>query len=85
MLINANLVDDNDRILLPLPLHHVYPFVVGMLTPLARGLPIVLPSSITGPQIIRALNEAEVTILMGVPRLYRALDAGHEPATRSQR
>ena len=36
----ADLVRENDRILVPLPLHHVYPFVVGMLTPLALGLPL---------------------------------------------
>src|SRR5207244_2469035 len=48
----ANLVEDDDRFLLPLPLHHVYPFVVGMLAPLMLGLPIVLPQSLSGPQMI---------------------------------
>ena len=76
VLLNADLVNDGDCVLLPLPLHHVYPLVVGLLTPLARGLPIVLPASLTGPQIIRALNEGDVTIIIGVPRLYRALDDG---------
>lgn len=76
VLLNAGIVDDDDRILLPLPLHHVYPFVVGMLTPLARGLPLVLPYSLTGPQMIRALNEEDVTLVIGVPRIYRALYDG---------
>lgn len=75
-LLGAGLVRDEDRLLLPLPLHHVYPFVVGTLTPLARGLPIILPYSLTGPQIVRALNEQAVTIVIGVPRLYRALYEG---------
>ena len=39
-LLGADLVDEHDRLMLPLPLHHVYPFVVGMLTPLAAGLPL---------------------------------------------
>jgi long-chain acyl-CoA synthetase len=38
----ANVVTEDDRVLLPLPLHHVYPFVVGTLTPLALGLTIVM-------------------------------------------
>jgi long-chain acyl-CoA synthetase len=76
VLLNADLVNDGDCLLLPLPLHHVYPLVVGLLTPLARGLSIVLPFSLTGPQMVRALNEGGVTIVIGVPRLYRALVDG---------
>ena len=74
----ANLLKDDDRVLLPLPMYHVYPFTVGTLTPLAFGLPIVLPQSLTGPQIIRALNEGEITIIIGVPRVYRAVYSGIE-------
>src|SRR5918994_1246186 len=51
-LLGADLVHEEDRVLLPLPLHHVYPFVMGMLTPLAAGLPIILPQSLTGPQLV---------------------------------
>jgi len=70
------LVRSDDRLLLPLPLHHVYPFAIGMLLPLANGIPIVLPAALTGPQIVRAVNEAQVTAIIGVPRLYRALYEG---------
>lgn len=66
-------VRKGDRVLLPLPLHHVYPFVIGMLAPLFLGLPIVLPFSLTGPQFLRALHEGDVTVVIGVPRLYSAL------------
>ncbi|MDQ3252249.1 MAG: AMP-binding protein [Actinomycetota bacterium] len=77
-LLGADLVSDEDRVLLPLPLHHVYPFVMGMLTPLAAGLPIVLPQSLTGPQLVHALREGEATLIVGVPRLYGALYSGIE-------
>jgi long-chain acyl-CoA synthetase len=77
-LLGADLVSEADRVLLPLPLHHVYPFVMGMLTPLAAGLPIVLPQSLTGPQLVRALSEGEATLIVGVPRLYGALYSGIE-------
>ena len=77
-LLRADLVSEEDRVLLPLPLHHVYPFVMGMLTPLAAGLPIILPQSLTGPQLVRALQEGEATLIVGVPRLYGALYSGIE-------
>jgi len=72
----TGLVKDSDRMLMPLPLHHVYPFVIGILTPLALGAPILFPHAVTGPEILRALRTAEGTIIIGVPRLYRILYAG---------
>jgi 1-acyl-sn-glycerol-3-phosphate acyltransferase/acyl carrier protein len=72
----AGVIGKGDRMALPLPLHHVYPFVIGMLAPLALGLPLIIPHSLTGPQIIRALREGEATIMVGVPRLYGAIYAG---------
>src|SRR5215203_4634859 len=82
-LLDADLLTEDDRILLPLPLHHVYPFVIGMLTPLCAGLPIVMPHALTGPQLVRALNEGEVTLIVGVPRLYDALYSGIEERIKS--
>lgn len=73
-----HLLHDDDRVLLPLPMYHVYPFTVGMLIPLASTVPIVLPQALTGPQLIRALVEGGVTIIVGVPRVYRAVYDGIE-------
>ncbi|HEX7518416.1 MAG TPA: AMP-binding protein [Chthoniobacterales bacterium] len=73
---DMKIVGNNDRALVPLPLHHVYPFVVGMLVPLTLGLLLVLPLSLSGQQLLRALREGEVTVIVGVPRLYSALYAG---------
>ncbi len=82
-MLGAGLVTGEDRVLLPLPLHHVYPFVIGMLTPLALGLAVVMPQSLTGPQMVRALREGPATIVVGVPRLYGALYSGIEDRSRS--
>ena len=73
-ILETDLVLPEDRLLLPLPLHHVYPFVMGMLLPLAAQISIVLPYALTGPQILRAIQEGNVTVICGVPRLYRALE-----------
>lgn len=72
----TKLIREGDRLLLPLPLHHVYPLVIGLLTPLALGVPVILPHALTGDGIVRALNEGKATLILGVPRLYRALFEG---------
>lgn len=73
-----------DRLLLPLPLHHVFPFVCGMLLPLGLGLAIILPHALTGPQIVRALQEGKATIIVGVPRLYNALYTAIDARVRAR-
>ncbi|MCF8061683.1 MAG: AMP-binding protein [Deltaproteobacteria bacterium] len=72
----TGLITPGDRVLLPLPPHHVYPFVIGVLAPLSLGITIVLPHALTGPQLVRALREGGITLLLGVPRLYDALLEG---------
>ena len=74
----------DDRVLLPLPLHHVYPFVVGLLATLSSGACLVFPRSLTGPQVRRALHDSEVTAVVGIPRLYAALLAGVRRQVRTQ-
>jgi long-chain acyl-CoA synthetase len=73
-----------DRALLPLPLHHVYPLTVGILTPFTLGTTVVLPESVTGPHIVQALKEGRCTVMLAVPRLYAALLNGLMARVRSQ-
>lgn len=77
-IVAMKVVGPGDRALLPLPLHHVYPLLVGVLTQLGAGTAVVLPEGVAGPQIVRALRAGEVTLLIGVPRLYAALAAAIE-------
>ncbi|MDX1711244.1 MAG: AMP-binding protein [Rhodovibrionaceae bacterium] len=77
-IVGEDIVHDGDRALLPLPLHHAYPLVVGTLTPLTAGTAMVLPEAASGPQILHALNAARVSVIVGVPRLYDALVTGME-------
>jgi long-chain acyl-CoA synthetase len=72
-LCEADLIGARDRVLVPLPLHHTYPFTVGLVTVLARGAAVVFPSGISGPEITTAAREGEVTVLLAVPRLCEAL------------
>ncbi|MDZ7704640.1 MAG: AMP-binding protein [Trueperaceae bacterium] len=84
MLIDTELVTNDDRLVLPLPLHHVYPFVVGTLLPFSVGAAVIVPYSLTGPELLRALREGEATIMVGVPRLYEALYNGLTQQLASQ-
>ncbi|BDG70827.1 AMP-binding protein [Roseomonas fluvialis] len=70
------LIGAGDRMLVPLPLHHVYPFLVGLMTPIAARATIILPEAVTGPLLVQALKGGRATIMIGVPRLYVALLAG---------
>lgn len=83
-LIEVRVYRSDERLLLPLPLHHAYPFMVGLLAPLAQGFPIILPHSLTGPQMLRALHEGRATAIVGVPRLYSVLYNTIEQRMREQ-
>jgi long-chain acyl-CoA synthetase len=82
-LIDEGILKSHDKVLLPLPLHHVYPLVVGLLTPLATGAAVVLPQAATGPEIVRALAATGATAMVGVPRLYSALVDGLDARVRA--
>lgn len=74
----------SDRVLLPLPLHHSYPFLVGLLVTLASGATLVLPAGLSGPQLGHALRAGEVSVIVGVPRLYEALMQSIESRLRAE-
>ena len=78
------IVTEADRALLPLPLHHVYPLTVGILTPFLIGTTVVFPESVTGPHLVAALKEGRCTVMVAVPRLYSALLDGLMARVRAQ-
>jgi hypothetical protein len=60
-LADLGIIGAGDRVLLPLPLHHAYPLIVGMLTSLTVCSILVLPAGATGPVIMRAVREGTAT------------------------
>lgn len=75
-LAKVGLVGSEDRVVLPLPLDNVYPYVVGLLTSLTAGASVVLPEEISAAGMARALSLSKASVMIGVPRLYNALLAG---------
>jgi len=55
-----------------LPLHHIFPLQGCLLMPLHRkGCRIVFLSTLSGPEIIKAVRDNRVTVLIAVPRVFQ--------------
>ncbi|MFN7065648.1 MAG: AMP-binding protein [Aquificaceae bacterium] len=60
-----------DTTLALLPFHHSYPLMVTLLVPLYLGATIAFLERFGSEEILKALREHKITILVGVPRLYQ--------------
>lgn len=84
ILLALGVLRSSDRVALPLPLHHSYPFIVGLVLPLLAGATVVLPAGVSGPHLVRALKDGDATLLVGVPRLFEAMATAIDSRLRSQ-
>lgn len=80
----SGLVKAGDRVLMPLPMHHVFPWITATLTTLTVGAVLILPQGPTGPHMAEAMRLTRPTILVGVPRLFEAMLAGIRTRLRAQ-
>jgi long-chain acyl-CoA synthetase len=67
-----------DRFLSVLPLHHAFEFTCGFLMPLWFGAAITYLPSPSSAQVLSAMQDRKITVLLGVPRLYQLLAQGIE-------
>ncbi len=65
-----------ERVLLLLPLHHVFPLLGSLVCPLFIGGAVALSPSLSSDDIIRTLHKYQVTMIIGVPRLYSLIRKG---------
>jgi len=72
-LIQAGIVSHKDNVLAVLPLHHTYAFMCTFLVPLFLGACITYPESLKGPDLMSAIRERGVSILVGVPQLLHMI------------
>jgi len=75
-LIKAGILSHDDSVLGVLPLHHTYPFMGNFLIPVFLGIPITYPQSLKGPDIMTAIRDKGVTILVSVPQLLELIRNG---------
>ncbi|MEN8190473.1 MAG: AMP-binding protein [Thermodesulfobacteriota bacterium] len=65
-----------ERVLLLLPLHHIFPLLGSMAAPLYVGATVAMSPSLSSEDILATMQENRVTIIIGVPRLYRMISQG---------
>lgn len=71
-------VAPSDRFLSLLPLSHAMELTGGMMLPLSSGACIVLPRVLAANEIMAALEEDHITVMIAVPRLFRNIMLGLE-------
>lgn len=67
-------LEPDDRLLSVLPLHHTFELTCGLLLPLSRGARVVYLDSVTRERMSKALKEANITAMVGVPALWESLE-----------
>lgn len=74
-IISRGIVNSKDQTLALLPFHHVLPLTV-MLVVMFSGASVVFVSKIASKEMLEALEKNNVTIMVGVPRVYKLLYDG---------
>jgi long-chain acyl-CoA synthetase len=74
--IQAGVVTSDDNVLSILPLHHTYPFMCTFIVPVFIGATITFSQGLKAADIVSAIKERAVTIVVGVPRLFEAIRNG---------
>jgi long-chain acyl-CoA synthetase len=66
----------DSRVMILLPLHHIFPLVGTMVIPLYLGAMVAISPSMVSEDIMATLKNNAITIIIGVPRLYAAIRKG---------
>ncbi|MCL5237144.1 MAG: AMP-binding protein [Nitrospirae bacterium] len=74
--IKARVVTGDDNVLSVLPLHHTYPFMCTFLVPLFTGAAITFSPGLKATDLVPAIRENNVTVVVGVPRLFEMIRNG---------
>lgn len=75
---------DNERILSPIPLSHIFGIAQNFAAGLLVGGTLTLLEKVNRDSLLEALNEEHITFLTGVPRLYESLITGIQQKVASK-
>ena len=75
-LISVGILSHDDSVISVLPLHHTYPFLGNCLLPAFLGIPVTYPQSLKGPDLMSAMRDYGVTLLVSVPQLLELIRNG---------
>ncbi len=75
-LLKAGLLSSDDSVISVLPLHHTYPFMGNCILPIFLGITVTFPQSLKGQDLMTAIREFGITILVSVPQLLELIRNG---------
>ena len=75
-LIEAGILSHDDSVISVLPLHHTYPILGNCILPVFLGTAITYPQSLKGPDLMAAMRDFGVTMLVSVPQLLELIRNG---------
>lgn len=73
---HIHIYDKDSRVLILLPLHHIFPLMGTMIIPLYVGASTAISPSMVSADIMATLQNNRITIIIGVPRLFAAIRKG---------
>jgi long-chain acyl-CoA synthetase len=73
---DVKVYNENDRVLVLLPLHHIFPLAGSMILPLSIGATVAISPSLNPEDIMDTLQKAKITMIIGVPRFYSLIHKG---------
>ena len=74
--IEGRVVAREDNVLSVLPLHHTYPFMCTFIVPLFLGATVTFSPGLKAADLVSAIKENGVTVVVGVPRLFETIRNG---------
>ena len=72
---DVEIYKNEDSVMILLPLHHIFPLVGTLVAPLSVGATVVFSPSMASEDIMATLQQ-EISIIIGVPRLYNLIRKG---------
>ena len=73
---DVKIYNEKDRVMILLPLHHIFPLMGSMIAPLHVNGTVAISPSLNPEDIIKTLAENEITLVIGVPRFYNLIRKG---------
>jgi len=74
--INCGIYIPDREVMIFLPLHHVFPLVGSMITPIYVGCTIPIAPSMQSADLMKTFAENKIGVFLGVPRLYELMYRG---------